>query len=461
MKRIIATILLAAICSQASAQPKVLGLRGTLGNDAAQQLHCERGVDPTFASGNNVTRLEGGMGSTSERYGTYVPGGDWELPTTLTTPNVWGPSLSGAGGITSGALGDNHYIFGGSVHGSPQVTRFIWKGADDGTMAETTGAGYVLSGLNFQGCRIAGAGPEPTGGVYPNRAKLGLHIQPSSGSNRVGAKCLLEHLAFTQMTFGILIGSNLDDIGAADYTGDDASHADTIYAGDLHFWHPTTGEHAGEGTCLIVRNEQSVNNVFGAIHSAGNPEYIVHIERGGKTQIGMIGSSGDTTALRVGLIDSNCGVITVGMISLDGNTAAKMLRGDRYDSSIATPTVVIQSAAIPESITAVPQVDVGPGSWVIQNCNYLRADSIVMEGKTVGGSDRICHIHLENVGIINTNLAGLIDSMTGPCVLTWRNCRRYHDGNTPFNWGLLFEDSTSATEITSGDADRLPIDYVP
>jgi hypothetical protein len=338
-------------------------------------------------------------------------------------------------------------------HASAQITRLIWTGPNNGTMFNIYAAGYTISGLNFQGCRVAGAGPEPLKGVYPNRAAIGLHILPSSAGARVSAKCHLSHLGFWQIDTGILIGRDLNDVGAERFAGEADNHADTVYAEDLHFGHPWDGPRAGVGSCVHIRNQQSMDNYFNAIYSGGSPAQVFYLERGGKTHVGMISTSGTTIAVRVGIIGANEGGLTVGHIALDGGTKAKLLKGDVHNSPIATPYCEIQSASVPESCTAIPQVDVGPGTWVIRNCNYLRAGSIKMMGVKVpagsGLSKRVCHVMLDNVTTYACNIDELVDpASSGPYILTWRNCHRMASGPQPIvDWGMPFEDSRSDTEI--------------
>jgi hypothetical protein len=457
MKHLISPLILLSLCGTGFAEDKPILLRETLGVDADRTLGCKRGVAPTFTSGNNVTRLEAAMNSTTNRYSIFIPGGDWELPETLTMPGLWGPSLFGAGGLTSMSLGDTHYDpFGGARHGSPQTSRLIWKGDDGGTMVETKGAGFTLSGLNFQGCRIAGAGPEPTGGVYPDRAKVGLHIRPSNDSigDRVGAKCHLSHLGFGQVETGILVGANLEDVGEPSYSGDTANHGDTIYAEDVHFGHPTSGIHAGKGSCVHIRNNQSVNNEIGAIHSFGSPEQILYLERGGKTHVGMISSSGDTTAIRVGILDVNAGGLSIDYVSLDGGSNAKLLKSDFHEGAINNAaSVQINAAHIPESVSAIPQVDVGPGVWIIRNAKYLRAGSIKMRGDESNDAfytDRPCLVYLDGCTTFGCTMEELIDPVsTGPYILKWTNCSTLWTGTAPnIIRGVPFIDGTITAGIT-------------
>ena len=212
--------------------------------------------------------------------------------------------------------------------------------------------------------------------------------------------------------------------------------------------------HAGEGTGLHIRNDQSVGHEIGAIYCGGKPEQCVWLERGGDTHIGMLSYSGGSGyAIRVGIIGLNEGGLIVDHVLLDAIAGTEsLLKGDVYRSSIATPYVEIRSAKIPRSIEHVPQIDVGPGTYVIRNCNYLRAGSIKMTGVSNGGSDRICHVMLDNVTTFDCNIDELVDATSsGPYLLTWRNCHRYNTGNRPtWDWGLPFEDSTSTTEISHG-----------
>jgi hypothetical protein len=334
-------------------------------------------------------------------------------------------------------------------------------------------SGYTLEGLNLQGCRVAGAGAEPTGGVYPNRAKVGIHILPSAeGSNTNTAKSKLDNLTFWQLKTGILVGTNLDDIGAASYTGQDANHGDSIDAGVLRFIYPASGIHANEAgsACVHIRNDQSVGHYFKAIHCSGHPEQVFYLERGGKTHVGLIHTSGGGWCVRTGIIGVDQGGLTVGHAAIDAGSSGKLLKGDAQNSSLATPYCEIQSASIPVGNTTIPQVDVGSGTWVIRNCNYLKAGSIKMTGGLASGtSKRICHVHLENVGIVDTNIAGLIDgTSSGMYLLTWKNCWRYHDGNATVGqrvYGQPFLDSDASNEIKSGwnagSPNRLPIDFTP
>jgi hypothetical protein len=447
------SLMLAFACERACGQAVAPLLSQSAFIDAQGVLGMRSGAAPRFPSGNNSTRLTAGLGSNKLRASVFIPGGDWELPETVNFPNTWGPSLYGPGGLT-GPLGEAHYKFGLYSHASSQVTRLIWTGPNNGTMFAIYGAGYTISGLNFQGCRVSGAGPEPIKDIYPNQAAIGLHILPSTTTGaRTTAKCNLSHLGFWQIDTGILIGRDLNGVGEERFPGDTDSHADSVYAEDLHFGHPWAGSKAGIGSCVHIRNQQSMDNYFNAIYSGGSPAQVFYLERGGKTHVGMISTSGTTIAVRVGIIGANEGGLTVGHIALDGGTKAKLLKGDVHNSPIATPYCEIQSASVPESCTAIPQVDVGPGTWVIRNCNYLRAGSIKMTGVKVpagsGQSKRVCHVMLDNVTTYACNIDELVDpSSSGPYMLTWRNCHRMASGTQPIvDWGMPFEDSRSDTEI--------------
>jgi hypothetical protein len=464
MKRALTLFLIAATCGQCAAQATKLAiLRGTMGVDAEQQLGCKRGVSPTFtkpnSSGNNATRIETGFSSATQKYSTFVPGGDWEIPTTIDIPAKTGVSLFGAGGTASDA-GETQYDGVSGDTGSPQVTRLIWTGADEGEMLADYSASGRMEGLHIQGCRISGAGPEPTGGTYPNRAKIGLHIYPSGGTGALNtAKKHIEKCSFHQIHTGILLGLNLDDVGEATYTGDNSSHCDTLFAEDLAFIYPWTGTHAGVGTAIHIRNDQSFDNVFGQILCSGNPEQVFYLERGGKTNITHITHSGNGSwVIRVGIINANSGGLTVGYASLDGGTTAKLLKGDVHTSSIATAPVVIENASIPESCNAVLQIDVGPGTWTIKNTNYLKAGSIKMTGPNTavsGGTKRqVCHVILDNCTTYGCSIEDLVDpASSGSYLLTWRNMHCSREGPTPpaqaQDYGLPFEDSTPETRISN------------
>ena len=455
MQRLLSLLLaLVALCSLVQAQTSPQLLTRTPGVDAQWTLGLRSGVAPKFTSGNNSTRLSLGLAATRIAAACSSPAVIGSCPRQSTFPRPGARRSIGAGGIT-GPLGEAHYAFGPFSHASPQVTRLIWTGADRGTMFNVYAAGFTISGLNFQGCRVSGAGPEPLKGVYPNRAAIGLHILPSSVGARVSAKCHLSHLSFWQVDTGILIGRDLNNIGAERFAGDNDSHADTVYAEDLHFGHPWDGPRAGVGSCVHIRNDQSVDNYFNAIHSGGSPAQVFYLERGGKTHVGMISTSGTTIAVRVGIVGANEGGLTVGHVSLDGGTKAKLLKGDVHNNQISTPYCEIQSASVPESCTAIPQVDVGPGTWVIRNCNYLRAGSIKLTGVKIasasGFSKRVCHVMLENVTTYNCNIDELVDaSSSGPYLLTWRNCHRMATGTPPtVDWGMPFEDSRPETEISN------------
>lgn len=426
----------------------------------ATRIGAQRGVDPVFGSGTQESRLTAALTATDKFYGPTIPGGDWEITGTVVLPAKWGAAFRGTGG-TANDIGDSH--FANNLQGSKQCSRLIWKGADGGTMVRADGGGFDIANINFEGCRVAGSGPEPTGDVYPNRAAVGLHINTSSNGAVAGAKCVLHNLSFRQIGTHILIGRNLTGVGDGDYTGDDDSHADTVYISQTQHWFPSTGVHAGLGSAIHIRNDQSLGNYFGNISCHGRPAQVVYIERGGKTHIGQILHSGSSGyALRLGWIDANQGSISVDRIAVDA-VGGQCLKGDTTNyNQITSNCVSIGAMDIPPAVTTVPQVDVGPGKWLIQNAAYLQEGAIKLTGISTGGSDRMCHIHLENCVLYDTNLEDVVDAASsGPYLLTWRNCSRYHQGGSPLDWGIPFEDSTELTEITNGGVARIAPDFEP
>src|SRR5688572_1162247 len=108
---------------------KLLASRRIAVRDAVDDIKCQRGVDPTFDSGDNETRLTAALASTAHYYSPILPGGDIEIPNTVVMPERWGCAIRGAGGIAKD-LGENH--FSGDLQGSKQCSRLIWKGADEG-----------------------------------------------------------------------------------------------------------------------------------------------------------------------------------------------------------------------------------------------------------------------------------------------------------------------------------------
>lgn len=456
--RVSLAIAFSLFASAIAAQSNVDLKSATDALNSTQQLGLQSGANPRFPFGNNATRISAASIDNDRRGGIVLPGGDFEIPETVVLGGKWGTSLRGSGGI-GGPLGDAHYASPKGL-GLNQSTRLVWTGADGGTICRLNGGGAVIADLSFRGCRIAGPGLEPLGEAYPPRAKVGLQINSSNAKEAVnGAKCKLSHLEFYQVEIGILVGPNAENPRATDYVGARDNHADTIYADDIHLQFPFSGKFAGVGTGVWIRNQQSLGNYFSVIHSRGNPEQIFWLERGGKTHVGMITHSGVSGhAVRVGLMDINGGGLTVGHVGLDAaGKNAQLLKNDIYPGQTATGYCEIQSANIPPKCTAVPQIDVGPGTWTIRNCNYLQARSIKMTGQNVaagpGYTQRICHVHLENVTTFDCDIDELVDaSSAGPYLLTWRNCHRFAIGTAPTQrWGIPFEDSTAETELTSAE----------
>lgn len=437
----------------------MLVLGKPLGVDAELVLGCKRGLSPSFSSGNNTTRINGALDTNTLDSHVRLPGGTWAVPDTVVLSDRWGNALIGSGGISKD-FGETANT--GSSYVSPMVTRLVWMGANDGTMIRMDSGGSYLGNMHIQGRPVTGPGTEPADNTYPNRAQIGLHINTTPAGALDGAKCRLEHMSFYQLHTGILIGRNLSNVGATSFTGETDASADSLSAGDLHFYHPYSGSYSGLGSCVHVRTSQSVDLHFEAIYSNGNPAQAVYVERGGKSVFDLIrvSGAGNPYCARVGYLDLNSSTINFGLLIVDA-VGGKLLKTDVLGTKqISDQKVNVHSFQVPSSLTVVPQLDLGPGSHYIANGGFLQAGALKMTGVQTGSGDsaryRPCYVHFENVTFwlnpgAGADITDVIDAASsGPYMVTWRNCK--FAANTIdglHHWGAIMEDSDSDTEMKS------------
>lgn len=446
---LVACCILIALSQAAAAWGQLAPIRplSRAGGDAVLSLGCKRG-DP--GKTNNAAIITAALVNPAIKYGIHFPAGDFLITEPIVmsgaAPKYQGSgySLTGEGTTKDGI--DSNYMIAAGAH---KCTRLVADFRGDMTipLIRANAAHFRIENLQF----VGGWTPDPQ--AYDNsfRAGIGLHINTSNGphsdpGNINSAKCHLNNLAFHRIKHGLLIGSGLAEAdGNGNFRGASDNHADTIHAGTLHFYYPfITDDTTPEGYAVWIRNAQSVSNFIDMVTTHGSPRAAVYIERGGRTHIGQISVSGPhATALRVGKIDRNNSIVTVGQICIDhaGATSNKLVVMDRTptaqnDNSVRQ--VRIMSGHIGWNVTDMPIVEAASGLLTIENTNYFRAGSITMAGndKPTYQSPRMCRVHLHGCTFYDCDWpTDAIASAVGPCIFSWSNCSAFDDGtfaNRPF-----------------------------
>ena len=420
--------------------------------EAVGDLGCQMGLNP---SANNASLINAALANPAVPYNIGLRSGHLETTQKILIPASTGHGITGQG--SSRDIHDTHAYVGKP---SKIVAKFAAPG---GTIIENRGMHTQIRNLHLQGRPVASGGPgsglEPPSEAQ-DRASIGIHIVPSNISGIQSSKSTIDNVSFYQIAdCGLLIGRDLANLGADSFTGQDDSHADNVFCGPLYFYHhyrsvTTLGN---TGYSCIIRNDQSLENIFQRIMVHGDPECGLYIERAGKVLVhqiaGIGGGSGTTTLLRLGKIDSNYHGVTIGQISIDaGAVGTRAFKMDSLTSPVYnTPNVFIGQAIVPGPVVAVPQFDCQPGNIVIMNAAFLQPGSIKLTGKTGTASSKlVCNVHLINCTLwADTTPATLIDgASSGAYCLRWTDCKIYHDGGSPKIWGRPITDGEIVNSVT-------------
>lgn len=210
-----------------------------------------------------------------------------------------------------------------------------------------------------------------------------------------------------------------------------------------------------ERTCVRVRNEQSVDHVYGKCRVIGYPREIFWFERGGRlTSRGASLSGGRATLLRLGQQAPGNGHFEITGFDMEcGSQGGKLLQMDYQGPS---NVYVLLSGSINGTVgTLTAPLVTARGSChiVLRGISGLGLieDALELIGTPDAGSgDRWATCVLEGCQLDVDDPADLIKSTSvGPYYLKWRDCfRRVHDfGGAAEAWA---QPITDGEEVSGG-----------